>query len=708
MLSTETETQVARLLKALAEGERTVEISRQVLSDNYDFDAYQVFKALDVEGKNKVCPVNIMNFLRAKGIYCDPCEAQLIVLFYDQDHDGLLSYAEFLDLVQSEKSSKKGNFSNHEDKLSFNIDYSLTKVLEKEVELARELIQKLRNLRCRYDFNCHDIFHAIKDYNCIGPEGIRNFLDKNAVGYLESDVKAIVKRLDFNKDGRVDVCEFHAFLGFPNCSLCCPRIACTCCGLCCCSDCLCDVLCCAHNCVHRSICSPCCSPCKSPRSRREAQRENEGGYERNYLSGRSPNRLSATAEFNRGSRIGSDLGGSIGNYGSNFNCPKKDYGLSSNNFNQSTMYKTNNLTNSPRGNIMDRGTIASGEERKLTSTLSLRLSPERKFSPEKTCLKCCCCPCRCCNVCCCFPCICCRTRCILSPCRSPCRNPCKSPYNSPLKSNYFSNSLSASKLNCPNNFSNGPRGGGVSSNLNSLNSPKKFSSSSINYNPNQYEEEQFNDFLRELMKIEDKIERAKVELALQCDFNCEDAYRIFELNGRGYVTVDDLQSGLGLLGINVTGTEARILMNRFDLQKTGKLNYQDFFDMLVPYEKDYRICVENRCPNSCCPCRCPEVLSFLTRTYLKNVLNLIIESENKLNLMKKGFTTLRLKLTDIFKLIDRIGLGYFNNADFTDYLKCNNLYPSSKEADLLFIRFDRNRNGKIEKYEVKDELDPVW
>ena len=84
MVSIETEARVARLLLALAEGERNVEISRQVLSDNYDFDAYQVFKTLDVEGKNRVDSINIVDFLRTKGVYANEADAQFVVFFYDQ------------------------------------------------------------------------------------------------------------------------------------------------------------------------------------------------------------------------------------------------------------------------------------------------------------------------------------------------------------------------------------------------------------------------------------------------------------------------------------------------------------------------------------------------------------------------------------------------------------------------------------------------
>ena len=43
MLSIETEARLAKLLLSLSEYERNVEISREVLSDNKDFDPYQIF-----------------------------------------------------------------------------------------------------------------------------------------------------------------------------------------------------------------------------------------------------------------------------------------------------------------------------------------------------------------------------------------------------------------------------------------------------------------------------------------------------------------------------------------------------------------------------------------------------------------------------------------------------------------------------------------
>jgi len=64
MLSIETEARVAKLFLSLAEGERSVEINRQVLADQLDFEPYSVFKRLDTQGKNSVDEYDLVDFLK--------------------------------------------------------------------------------------------------------------------------------------------------------------------------------------------------------------------------------------------------------------------------------------------------------------------------------------------------------------------------------------------------------------------------------------------------------------------------------------------------------------------------------------------------------------------------------------------------------------------------------------------------------------------
>lgn len=66
MLSIETESRVAKLFVNLFEGEKSVEISRNLLTDQIKFDAFHIFSKLDRENKNFIDEYDIVNFLKYK------------------------------------------------------------------------------------------------------------------------------------------------------------------------------------------------------------------------------------------------------------------------------------------------------------------------------------------------------------------------------------------------------------------------------------------------------------------------------------------------------------------------------------------------------------------------------------------------------------------------------------------------------------------
>lgn len=332
--------------------------------------------------------------------------------------------------------------------------------------------------------------------------------------------------------------------------------------------------------------------------------------------------------------------------------------------------------------------MSSSDLNRVSQNLSLRLSPQRRYPPSMTTL------CRPCYVCCCNPCICCRYRCCHCCCYPCCCSPCLNfDYSSPLEKD---KNLKYSKnmIDDKNVDQNEPM--------------KEEEKEKIVNEYKNYEKNKFNDFLRKLMEIESRIEDAKISLAINPDFNCEDAFRLFESNDKGFLDKTDIKNGLNLLCIFPTNKELDLLMKRFDLQKNGYLNFADFFDMVVPFEKSYRERVENRCPQSCCPCRSPDVFSDKTIYYLKNLFTLLIDSENEINDLRKMMGTVRLKLNDIFALLDQDGKGFFENKEMIEYFENNGLLDDNKAADLLFIRLDKNRNGKIDFPEVEDELQTLY
>ena len=225
---------------------------------------------------------------------------------------------------------------------------------------------------------------------------------------------------------------------------------------------------------------------------------------------------------------------------------------------------------------------------------------------------------------------------------------------------------------------------------------------------NNYEQNQFNEFMKKLMAVESQVEDAKISLAMNSDFNCEDAFKLFESNDKEYLDINDIKEGLNLIGLNPTEKQLNLLMKRFDLLKNGYISYADFFDMIVPFEKNQRQTVENRAPKSNCPSRSPSIFKEKTISDLKKLFELLIKTEEDINNERKTLGTLRLKLKEIFALLDKEGKGYFEIEEMIVYFTNNGLLDNNKDADLLFIRLDKKRNGKIDYPEVEDEFQTLY
>ena len=1297
MITIETETKLADIFLALSEGEKSIDINRQILVELDDFDPYQIFIFFDNEQKNHINTSDLQLFLQERGIFANEIELKLIILFYDSDYDGVLSYPEFSNFLQSEFSKKKVISNNPQEQninpnLSNNIDQALRQLLGNEVELAKNILFLLNELKMRYDFNLHDLYHSVKNWNYIEENSLRNFLGRNKISYLESDIRKIMKRLDFNGDGKIDLCEFHAFLGFPECQYCCPLDTCNSCGICCCNLCISDVPCPIHNCIHRNINKPNNNLENSIKNNLNFQNENNDknlNLNNMQIQNEDQNKINIINPIPVPKTMKQRSKTPSINYNFENNDPNREQGLYKDkninniqnnskinknyknnlNFNNSTNMDSNpddienfnfNYSNGIRDSERSNSFLG-----RVSDNLVLRASPQRKYSPKvfncntycsdltrktdyicnvvynpEPCEKCihnhcdfcheeiypinndnfcnnytacqichnipcCCCsscncypcrckccpicrsieckccpkchtfpckccpvchsleckccpnckkfPCKCCQVChleecrCCklchkYPCICCpkchfpncrccsvcknypcvccpvchMAKCICCencknypcrccpdchcvncqcciqcgcypcrcsdtrynccqmcgnmPCQMPCQtcksspciccpychfNPCKcpgctcekqciamnlnamncpihnihsmkhnegcpyspkcphimpkcahpkkkdnnqnnsnsnnsdfnnnssnnqnnnqnnnsnnnpnnnfnnnhpihnhpfnhfSPHNhqhfppNPQNRNKSNNSLTYSynesgnnypynngqdsdddfnnqsnnndpnynrnpnnnngpnnnqyngpntnqynrpnnkqfngpndnqynesndnqyngpnnnesdndynnnfpnnenndnnnfpnnsnipydnnnqnpnenqnqgnpNKNCPlspvssafppnspffnaeepgqksnwifcpkcnvyhrcphpgcehnpnkrttthkcihdednqeqeqnpnnssqninnqNQIQNNPQNNlNISNNGPNMSTPNFNNNNFISFNPNNmnsshgrinqsqssknkpqrkrgvfsscpYQEElgQFVDFLGFLMEVESKIEDMKIELARRDDFNFEDIFRIFEVDGKGYIEPEDLKQGLKLLGLNPSDFDIKLLLKRFDLNQQGLLTYSDFFDMVVSFEKKLRNSVQIRPPNSCCPCKSPDVFECDTLIAIKNLFKFIIECEREINQMRSNFDSLRSKYSDVVQFLDYSRRGVINRSDLKLYLTQFNKFTTSKECDLLFIRLDKTRSGEVGIDEIENEL----
>ena len=625
------QSKISEIIMTLAEEERNVEISRQVLTENKDYNSYQIFCFLDIDKKNKINYLDILNFLKNKNIFCTDNEVKLLLLFYDDDLDTNLNFNEFINLIES-KSSPKKEYKENNEPLSFAIEYSLTKLLEKEIFYSRKIISLFEDIKGFSDFNIHKIFHYLKDdnNNFINSQDIIKFLNYNYVSFIDNDIDLIFKRLDKAKDNKINLCEFHLFIGFPNCEYNCPFLKCDNCDLEPCESCKIEESCPVHK--------------KSNFKSEDNKYLNERTYKtyytefKNKMNSKEEKEEKEEDQFNNGyQKISNNLTLQLS--------PKREYApfeiyLDSNNIDINTInqQKNNEIFNDENINTINQNF-------------------DEKYQIE---------------------------------------NSDNKQNNIINKKNLFNNEINVEKEENNNEIN-------IKQNENNNMIKNK-----IFLNKNEYEEKQFIEYLRKAMEHENKIENLKIELSLRCDFNWEEIFRIFELEGRGYLTKEDLSIGFNRFNLYPKDIDISLLLKRYDINKEGILTYPDFFELIIPFSKYHKKMVEKRGIDSGVKEINPDELNSETQKCIQNLFNGIFNGEFALNKEKENFTSLKNNFKDIFKAIDASDKGFIGEKDFVLYIQNNGLFTNSNDCDLLFLRFNKLKNGKIEIQEMLDEIEPIY
>ena len=213
------------------------------------------------------------------------------------------------------------------------------------------------------------------------------------------------------------------------------------------------------------------------------------------------------------------------------------------------------------------------------------------------------------------------------------------------------------------------------------------------------EEEKFLTYLKALVKSEREIEFARRDLMRQKDFNGEDAFRLFEIQGTGVVTIADLIFGLKLLGVKHTQKQLKIIFNVYDLDGNGVLNYSDFFDMVIAYKEEDRKEEERRRANRNIGNRDINIFSPRTRELYKKLFLVIIEEEERLEDLKQKLEINDDLIKGIFNRISLDGDFICDKYEFVNYCLRNKVCKEKKDAYLAFIRLNRKRDGGLD---IKD------
>lgn len=109
--------------------------------------------------------------------------------------------------------------------------------------------------------------------------------------------------------------------------------------------------------------------------------------------------------------------------------------------------------------------------------------------------------------------------------------------------------------------------------------------------------------LKEHVNLEREIENAKINLSMKSDFNLFDAFKIFDLNNNGYISVSELKLGLQDIGVYASYEEIDLIFKRYDKNRDGKFRFNEFCNALVPSDSYYASMLNRRNSNSYSPRR---------------------------------------------------------------------------------------------------------
>ena len=115
---------------------------------------------------------------------------------------------------------------------------------------------------------------------------------------------------------------------------------------------------------------------------------------------------------------------------------------------------------------------------------------------------------------------------------------------------------------------------------------------------------------------------------MESDFNITDCFRMFDLSDTGAVTRFQFEEVYNLLKLYPSTLEVELALYRYDRDLDGKLSFDEFREIILPSDKNYRDLVLRRKPYSS-GMNHARLRFFLdtTTAKVKSTLQLIIQTE---------------------------------------------------------------------------------
>ena len=192
-----------------------------------------------------------------------------------------------------------------------------------------------------------------------------------------------------------------------------------------------------------------------------------------------------------------------------------------------------------------------------------------------------------------------------------------------------------------------------------------------------------------LMEIE--IEQTKIILSKNEDFNIKTLFNIFE--SKTYpkkISISSFKRASNKFNVDLSNKDLYLIFKKYDIEKKGYLEYEDFFNIFVPYEKEYR---DNILKKEILI----ESISNETSIIIEAILSKNIEFENQLDRMRKEMNVHKQNIKEYFDLIDKDKKGFIIYDDLHNFMNnyLENNLNNQIGINLFFLKLDKKKLNKV-------------
>lgn len=187
-----------------------IESFRSSLSSIPEFTPLSLFSYLDKNLKSFLSLNDFKSFLSSENVSFDEIKLRKLIHNFDKDGDFSLNLKEFTYLIQSKRKKIKNEyFPNLKFELNQEIKNDLKTILEKEMDLIKELNDIAKEIINSENFSTYEAFTLIVEKEkYITKKNFGKFLNDNYMEISDEDVEQIMFRIDADNDDKISYEEF--------------------------------------------------------------------------------------------------------------------------------------------------------------------------------------------------------------------------------------------------------------------------------------------------------------------------------------------------------------------------------------------------------------------------------------------------------------------------------------------------------------------